>query len=195
MATITPLKTIPHTRIENYIIKKHLKEIGAYGLTIYTVIKYHKNHKTSQCNPSYNTIADMIGIDRTTVIRYVKILKALGLLSPTLQFTQEGIPTSNQYNFPSPAYEPDQQAQQGGGGTEPLPVVAEGNYPGGTEPPEQILENKHKYRTSEEIIFYLNDKQKTCPHPQTEVSYLSDVIICHRCYYLLEENQPIERVA
>ena len=51
MATITPLKAIPHTRIENSIIDEHLPEIGVYGFTIYAVIKRHLNQKTGECYP------------------------------------------------------------------------------------------------------------------------------------------------
>jgi response regulator of citrate/malate metabolism len=98
MATIAAIQ--PHTRIENDIIDHHLPEIGAYGFTIYTVIKRHLNQKSGQCTPSYGRIARIIGIDRSTVIRYVKKLKARNLLSPSLRFKEDGVPTSNQYDFP-----------------------------------------------------------------------------------------------
>jgi len=134
MATITPLKTTPHTRIENSIIDEYLPQIGPYGFTIYIVIKRHLNQKSGQCNPSYATIARKIGIDRGTVIRYVKKLKALGLISPDLRFKEDGSQSSNQYNF-SPAVGRDDSKQ--GSGPEPPPLVAENHHPGGTAPPKQ----------------------------------------------------------
>src|SRR5712691_6558600 len=110
MATITPINTTPHTRIENTIIDECLPQIGCYGFTIYAVIKRHLNQKTSQCNPSYATIARKIGIDRGTVIRYVKKLKALGLIAPDLRFKEDGSQSSHQYNF-SPAADRDNSKQ------------------------------------------------------------------------------------
>src|SRR6516164_5711101 len=98
MATISEIKTVPHTRIENSVIDD-MAHIGVYGYAVYSMIKRHLNHKTTQCNPSYATIARKIGIDRGTVIRYVKKLKALHLISPLLRFKEDGSPTSNQYNF------------------------------------------------------------------------------------------------
>ena len=97
MAAITP---IPHTRIENSIID-NMAQIGVYGYAVYSAIKRHLNQKTGDCYPSYTTIARKIGIDRGTVIRYVKKLKALNIISPLLRFKEDGSPTSNQYNFES----------------------------------------------------------------------------------------------
>jgi Helix-turn-helix domain len=205
MATITPLKTTSHTRIENNIIDEYLPQIGVYGFTIYTVIKRHLNQKTSQCNPSYGTIARKIGIDRSTVIRYVNKLKALNLISPLLRFKEDGSPTSNQYNFqtteisvPSknqgtqicvPSKEtdkPDQTVQDSG--TEPPPVVAQDNPPSGPQPPEQSSSLNKKERTTSDVASP-TEKQQTCPHPPESIVFLTDnITICHHCYGLLDEN-------
>ena len=56
MATITHLKTIPHTRIENSIIA-NMAEIGVYAYAVYSAIKMHVNQATGDCFPSYATIA------------------------------------------------------------------------------------------------------------------------------------------
>src|SRR5215217_5974841 len=89
----------PHTRIDNSIIDNLAAQIGIYGLGIYVAIKRHLNQKTGDCFPSYQTIAKKLHIDRGTVIRYVKKLKAFNLLDPQLRFKEDGSPTSNQYNF------------------------------------------------------------------------------------------------
>jgi Helix-turn-helix domain len=39
------------------------------------LLKYH-NHKTGQCNPSYSTVAKLLGRDRRNVINAVNDLKA-----------------------------------------------------------------------------------------------------------------------
>ena len=178
-------------------------QIGIYGLGIYVAIKRHLNQKTGECYPSYQTIARKLGIDRSTVIRYVKKLKALNLLSPLLRFKEDGSPTSNQYNFDK------------GSGSKPLPAVAQDNHPSGTPPPEQSPPNK-KQRTITDVDFFSEkfpqdthkslinshicpsenqknlqptEKQRACPHPPTEIVFLAEnVTICHHCYGLLNES-------
>ena len=37
------------------------------------------------------------------------------------------------------------------------------------------------------------EKQKTCPHPPSEIVILADnVTICHHCYGLLDENLKLQ---
>jgi hypothetical protein len=179
MATITPLKNTPHTRIENTIID-NMARIGVYGYAVYSAIKRHVNQKTGDCFPSYATIARKIGIDRGTVIRYVKKLKALGLISPELRFKEDGSPTSNQYNFDK------------GGCPKPLPVVAENNQPGCPAPPEQSPLPNKKQRTIDDVDLMPKSptqKQRACQHPASEIVFLADhVTICHHCYSLLDET-------
>jgi Helix-turn-helix domain len=197
MATITPIK--PHTRIDNEIIDDYLPQIGTYGFTIYSVIKRHLNQKSGQCNPSYATIARKIGIDRGTVIRYVKKLKALGLISPDLRFKEDGSQSSHQYNFSSAA---DREDSKQGSSTEPPPVVAEDNPGSGSAPPKQSSSLNKKERTITEVDLMPTERQKTCPHPPSEIVILTDnVTICHHCYGLLDENfklvsedKPVENV-
>ena len=184
MATITPIK--PHTRIDNDIIDDYLPQIGTYGFTIYAVIKRHLNQKSGQCNPSYATIARKIGIDRGTVIRYVKKLRALGLIAPDLRFKEDGSQSSHQYNFSAAA---DRDDSKQGSSTEPPPVVAEDNPGSGSAPPKQSSSLNKKERTITEVDLMPTEKQKTCPHPPSEIVILADnVTICHHCYGLLDEN-------
>ena len=186
---------VPHTRIENSIIDEYLPLIGPYGYTIYSVIKRYFNQKTGDCFPSYKTIAKKSGIDRSTVIRYVKKLKAFNLLDPQLRFREDGSPTSNQYNFQrtqkvvlSKSIKNTVQMEQRSG-TEPPPLVAQNHSPGGTEPPEQSSSSNKKIRTIAEVDLMPTEKQKTCPHPPEFIVILPDnITICHHCYGLLDEN-------
>ena len=190
---------VPHTRIDNSIIDDCAAQIGIYGLGIYVAIKRHLNQKTGDCFPSYKTIARKLGIDRGTVIRYVKKLKALNLLSPQLRFKEDGSPTSNQYNFDK------------GSSSEPLPVVSQDNHPSSPEPPKHPKPNI-KQRSITDVDFFaeknpqtphsdlstshmspqipmISERQKTCQHPPSEIVFLADnVTICHHCYGLLDEN-------
>jgi hypothetical protein len=168
---------VPHTRIENSIIDNCASQIGIYGLGIYVAIKRHLNQKTGECFPSYQTIARKLGIDRGTVIRYVKKLKAFNLLDPHLRFKEDGSPTSNQYNFDK------------GSGAEPLPVVAENNHPSGTQPPEQSSSPNKKQITITDVDLMPTEKQKTCSHPLSQIVFLPDnITICHHCYGLLDTD-------
>ena len=171
----------PHTRIDNAIIDNLAAQIGIYGLGIYVAIKRHLNQKTGDCFPSYQTIAKKLHIDRGTVIRYVKKLKAFNLLDPQLRFKEDGSPTSNQYNFDK------------GSSSEQPPVVAEDNHPGCTKPPEQSPPLNKKQRTIAEVDLMPTERQKTCPHPPSEIVILPDnITICHHCYGLLDENLKLQ---
>jgi Helix-turn-helix domain len=179
MATITPFKHTPHTRIENSIID-NMAQIGVYGYAVYSAIKRHINQKSGECYPSYATIARKIGIDRGTVIRYVKKLKALGLVSSQLRFKEDGSPTSNQYDFDK------------GGCPKPPEVVAENNHTSSPPPPKQSEPNK-KERTITDVDFMPTERQRNCPHPATEVVRLSTgIVVCHHCYSLLANDLTMQ---
>jgi hypothetical protein len=200
---MTATAITPHTRIDNAIIDNVASQIGIYGLGIYVAIKRHLNQKTGDCFPSYQTIAKKLHIDRGTVIRYVKKLKAFNLLDPKLRFKEDGSPASNQYNFDK------------GGCTKQPEVVVQDNQPGGTKPPEQSPIPNKKERTIGEVDFLSGngfplgafssqrvplaeqlqptEKQRTCPHPPTEIVFLAEhVTICHHCYGLLDENLNLQ---
>jgi hypothetical protein len=179
--------TAPHTRIDNAIIDDFLPKIGAYGLAVYTVLKRHLNYTTGQCNPSYNRIAKMIGIDRTTVIRKVRLLEKLGLIAVNLQWKEDGSPTSNHFKFA--------HAQAGTtahlkSSTKPPPSPAEDNHPGRPAPPEQVFLNNSKLNKKKETPVTTDEKtekQKNCPHPYAEVVRLSDgITVCNRCFDIVE---------
>src|SRR5262245_45847456 len=153
--TMTTHSITPHTRIDNSIIDSLAAQIGIYGLGIYVAIKRHLNTKTGECFPSYQTIARKLHIDRSTVIRYVKKLKALGLISPHLRFKEDGSPTSNQYNFDE------------GSGTKQPEVVAQDNHPSSPPLPEQPPSPNKKQRSITDVDLMPTEKQKTCTHPPT----------------------------
>jgi GntR family transcriptional regulator len=213
---MTTYAITPHTRIDNSIIDNLPAQIGIYGLGIYVAIKRYLNTKTGDCYPSYKTIAKKLHIDRGTVIRYVKKMKELKIISPEWRFKEDGSHTSNQYNFqpaensaPSNFHAPEKPGATGGGTKQPE-VVVEDNQPSSTEPPEQSPSPNKKQRTITDVDFYASknqsslscshsqsltptDKQKTCPHPPTEIVFLADhVTICHHCYGLLDENLKLQ---
>ena len=208
MATITPLKHTPHTRIENTIIA-NMADIGVYCYAVYCAIKMHVNQATGDCFPSYATIARITGIHRSTVIECVKKLRGLKLISPLWRFKEDGSHNSNQYNFqgtgnsvPSKKSEDVVKTGQGGRPERP-PVVGEADQSGRPERPEQSPLINKKQRTIDDVDFFAEkipvvpscsqllptEKQIACPHPASEIVFLADhVTICHHCYSLLDEN-------
>lgn len=91
MDKCAPTHTTPAASIdiENRIIDKYLSHIGVYGFAVYSLIERHLSQETHHGPPSYATIARKIGIDQGAVIRHVKKLQRLHLLSPTLRFKED----------------------------------------------------------------------------------------------------------
>ena len=91
MDTSTPSNPTADTYIdiENSIID-NMAEIGVYGFAVYSMLQCHLQHTPTSDPPSYTTIARKLSMDRGAVIRHVKKLQRLKLLSPTLHFLEEG---------------------------------------------------------------------------------------------------------
>jgi hypothetical protein len=209
--------TIPFTAIENSSIAR-ASHIGLAALGALVVIKSHLNQKTGQCNPSYNTLANEAGVDRSTMIRYVKRLKAVNLIDPRLRFRDDGGYAANQYHFAVADKQPTPTTPEAvataaeadrGNGAEPPPLVAEMPPPGGaatTSPGGNFattpsgtratsLKNKTEERTSDPLLCLPTEKQKTCLHPQEEIAQLSEnIIICNHCFALLDDNPTLATI-
>jgi hypothetical protein len=76
----------------------------AIGLTgtekcVAMILVAHRNHKTGQCNLSYETIATKAGFKRNAVIRAIAALVAKRLITKKSRKTTAGDQTSNQYDF------------------------------------------------------------------------------------------------
>ena len=196
--------TAPHTRVDNFVIDEYGDKIGAVGLAVYMVIKRHYNWTTGQCTPSYNRIAEKIKAGRSTVIRAVKQLKALGLIEKTLRFTDDG-QTSNQYSFYQPerprlaqkktSVETNMPAQESTT-AQTCPPVSEEDPPSSTLTPNQVDLNKKEKKEEAKtmpkkeekpVSKEKTEKQQACPHPYAEVVTLFDgTTICNHCYTLLK---------
>jgi len=92
-------QVFPSTEIENSVIA-NMAEIGVYPYAVYSVLKMRQG--SGEANPSYAEIARMTGINRSTVIRSVKKLEDLNLLTAQRRRMEDGSPTTNQYRLRSP---------------------------------------------------------------------------------------------
>jgi hypothetical protein len=160
----------PHTRIDNRVFD-FMDVIGTNGFAVYAVLKKHENRHTGRCYPSYQTVADITGLDRTTVIKYTDLLVKLGFITKQPHFI-DGRQTSNRYSFRDlPAVE-----NKGGGTVQPpQDRVDATDPPGGGVPPQPLPLNQ-----------ILTKKQQDCAHK--EVGSLSDgVAYCRNCYLSLDQ--------
>ena len=206
MATITRIQSHPHYRIDNILIDEYGEKIGALGIAIYNVLARYADRVTGLCHPCIGTIAKKLKLSRTTVKKYLRILLNYCLIAISPRVSKAGDPTSNSYMILDPS--PEQVALrrrklealltpqhgtfklEGGGSPDDRPPC-----PGATDPqspadPKQVFLLNKKERTRPDGGLQPTEKQKTCPHPPTEIGYLSseNIRICHHCYGLLDEN-------
>ena len=87
------------------LTKRYLPLVGASVWGTFSIIFTHRNNRSNQCFPMYQTIADERGVSRRTVIRHVKILVAVGLIEKAHRFYDDDRPRqyggqrSNKYWF------------------------------------------------------------------------------------------------
>jgi hypothetical protein len=206
MATITKMQPRPNTyRMDNILVDEYAEKIGAIGLAIYNVLARYADRQTGVCFPCIGTIAKKLKLGRTTVKKYLRILREHGLLAIFARTTTEGDPTSNSYLLLDPSPEkvarrrrqfdemltPQQGELSCAGGrsaADPPPC------PSATDPrsagvPEQSSSLNKRERTSETMAPQPTRRQQTCPHPASEIVTLPDnITICNHCYLLLGQN-------
>ena len=90
----------PFIILEDSVLN-HLPVIKSQGLTIYTVIKRHLNHETKKAFPSIERIAAMCCLTQKTVIKYLRILEAAGLLIVSKRWINKNR-CFHEYYFPRP---------------------------------------------------------------------------------------------
>jgi len=67
--------------IDRTVLKNFGKELKPTGIAVYNVLVSFANSKTQSCFPSQTTIAELISVSRKTVIKNIKLLKDLDLIS------------------------------------------------------------------------------------------------------------------
>jgi DNA-binding MarR family transcriptional regulator len=202
MAQIIVLKRAHFFSIDNDIIDVHAKTIGAIGVAIYTVLARYANRRTGECWPTIARIARMLDLGRSTVKRYLHRLQKAGLISIEERWDEEGDRTSNRYTLlaPDPEAVAKRQEQpesaavlsaatpiEGGGSATDLPSVPCDALGGSTTTPEPTdPKNQQSGTTNDAAALGQTARQKTCPHPESEVHRFSDgITICFHCFALL----------
>jgi hypothetical protein len=213
MAAITKIQPHPHTyRVDNIIVDEYGEKIGAIGVAVYNVLARHADRQTGICYPCIGTIAKKLKLGRTTVKKYLRILLNHCLIAIAPRMSAAGDPTSNSYMLldPSPeqvalrrrkleallipqegTFRLDQTSDrhEGGGSPDDPPPCPNATDPRSAADPEQGVSLNKKERTSKTLAALPTEKQQACPHPPSEIVFLSDnVIVCHHCFGLLDEN-------
>jgi hypothetical protein len=216
MATITKIQPRPNTfRVDNIIIDEYGEKIGAIGVAIYNVLARHADRETGICYPSIRLIAKKLALGRTTVKKYLRILLNHYLIAISSRLSDEGDPTSNLYMLldPSPekvalrrrqleallrpqegpfTLDPAEDSHGGGRSPDDPPPCLLATDPQSPADPEQVF-SLNKNNGTSLVALLPTEKQKTCPHPPTEIVFLADnVTICHHCYGLLDENLKLQ---
>ena len=205
MATITSIKFRSNAYlIDNILVDEYAEKIGAIGIAVYNVLSRYADRKTGVCFPCIRTIAGKLHLGRTTVKKYLKILYKVDLITILHRTSPDGDPTSNSYMLLDPSPEkralrrrqlealliPQEGTFQlpGGGSPDDRPPCPSATDPQSPADPKQSSPLNKKNGTSLEA-WLPTEKQKTCPHPPSEIVYLPDnLTLCHHCYGLLDEN-------
>ena len=107
--------------VDDEVIDEYGAKIGPLGVAVYNVLVKHANKFGTSCFPSYQTIADKLGISRNSAMKGVEILVAEKLVRKDRREDPTGAPKSNDYKI--------------------LPVKKGKKQP--SVPPEKVVQNLH----------------------------------------------------
>lgn len=87
--------------VPNWVLELRLngQPLPAQAIHIYSVLMYHVNNETRKCFPAYTTLESMTGMSRSTIWKYLNVLRDAGVLTWERR-TFKGFRTSNKYFLP-----------------------------------------------------------------------------------------------
>lgn len=134
---------------DNKILDVYAKEIGPHATLVYMALVRHLN-ADGQCWPSFQYLANMLGMSRRTVMRSIEVLDKAGLITVEERYTDKKGQTTNCYTILDmqdiTAHEPRAAS--------PVPPVTESHSPHATESLPPVTES-HSNKT------YMNKTQGT----------------------------------
>ncbi len=163
------------TRIDNRIISLYASQIGPSALAVYMGLCFHADNVTRTCFPALRTLSRRLGLSRTTVLKAISTLEAVGLVRVTRERTERGKPRVNVYtllpvpnasaNLPSTVHHLD---NTGHNGLQDVPPKANFvNHVGPVDEPELDSINKTQ----------LNQRGSECgqpaPTPPAQLDHLA----------------------
>jgi hypothetical protein len=85
--------------IDDEIIDEYGAQLGPLGVAVYNVLVKHANRHGKSSFPSYQTIADKLGISRNSAIAGVKVLLKFKVIGKRARTNESGAPASNSYKI------------------------------------------------------------------------------------------------
>ncbi len=98
MSEIRDRREKPWFYIDDAVIDIHAKAIGAFGVALYTVLVRHADRE-GNLFPSHGHLQELLGASKTTIKKYLYILKDRGLIAITPRKDASGDATSNLYTL------------------------------------------------------------------------------------------------
>lgn len=151
--------------IDNEIIDVFGTKLGVYGISVYNVLVRFANAGGENAFPSYQTIADLLGISRPKVIDQVKLLLEYGLVKKTARKSASGDPTTNVYTLLN-------AKKVAGGGKQDLLPSKQDLLGGGKQ---DLLGGKPRLPDQDTVTNTHSDQDppkkkrvKAAPHPMTQ---------------------------
>jgi len=85
--------------VDNEVLDLFGPQIGVYGFAVYCVLAKYANKRGEGAFPSYQAIADLVGMSRPKAFDGVKLLVECGLVVKTPRFSETGDQTTNAYTL------------------------------------------------------------------------------------------------
>jgi hypothetical protein len=89
----------PWAWFDKRIITRYGRQLGPHGIAVYMALSVHADGELQTCFPSYQTIAREIGVSRPTVLKAIKLLLSLLLISKQAMQSPEGDAGPNLYTL------------------------------------------------------------------------------------------------
>lgn len=129
---------------DNELIDLYGPLIGAIGVAVYVTLARYAD-AAGRAFPSYQTIADRLGVSRPTVIKKIKQMEDLGLIAKETRDDPAGDAASNVYVLTPIARH--QKAVAVGGGKAALPPPSKGDLPPSKAALPQVVNDVYPNKT------------------------------------------------
>jgi Helix-turn-helix domain len=174
----------PWAWFDKRIITRYGRQLGPHGIAVYMALAVHVDGELQTCFPSYQTIAKQIGVSKPTVLKAIKLLLTLHLITKQAMQSPEGDPGPNLYVLldipatpidlqatppPDDLAPPELSTDQRGVGNDidhptqrPLPGV--GND---VDPNKNLLERYVKNKNNSMVIHTNREQETQKPQPSS----------------------------
>jgi hypothetical protein len=203
----------PWAWFDKRIITRYGRQLGPHGIAVYMALALHADGEVQTCFPSYQTLARQIGVSKPTVLKAIKLLLSLLLISKQAMQSPEGDPGPNLYallDFPTtpidlqatppphdPATPSELSTDQGGVVNDvyhpsqpPLPAVVND-----VSPNKNLLERDLKNKSNGQRLHVEGEEQKPTLSSYGRRGYapLTPAQLAERKAFLRQQAQALAR--